>query len=173
MHVLITGPRGIGKSTLISKIITELNQPVWGFYTQKDTLQFRETFGNPVYIFPAGEPRLQTAANIVGYCNEQRSHPIPEHFDLFARAHLHNPPTDRLIVMDEIGSMESKATEFRDSILRILDGPTPVLAAVKDKDTAFLMQIRNHPGCKCFYISEKNRDTLMKDVLDVLLTMPN
>ena len=70
--------------------------------------------------------------------------------------------------MDEIGSMESKSTIFCDTILRILSEPIPVLAAVKDKDTEFLQQVRNHPNCQCFYITKENRDDLLQEVLTLI-----
>ena len=42
----------------------------------------------------------------------------------------------------------------------------PVIAAVKDRDTAFLSSVRSHPGCRCFFITEENRDALYEEVLD-------
>ena len=168
MHILLTGPRDVGKSTIISQIITNLHLPVWGFYTRKDTDTFEEGLGNPVYMYPADDLFHKSVENLVGYCNEQRAYAFPESFDRFAQTHLQKSPLRHLIVMDEIGSMESKATIFCDTILRILSGPIPVLAAVKDKDTEFLQQVRNHPNCQCFYITKENRDDLLQEVLTLI-----
>jgi hypothetical protein len=70
--------------------------------------------------------------------------------------------------MDEIGFMESKAEVFCKAILKLLDGHIPVIAAVKDKNTPFLNQVKSHPNCRVFYIREDNRNELFEEVLTFL-----
>ena len=67
--------------------------------------------------------------------------------------------------MDELGFMESKAENFCSTVLRYLDGDIPIIAAVKDKSTPFLDAVKSHPNCKCFFISEENREELAEEVL--------
>ena len=167
-HILIVGEQGVGKSTLIARLVDELNMPVWGYYTKKESHLADETFGEPVYIYEADKPQTQTDENLVGYCKNRHAVSDIARFDAFAEAHLQIPPTDHLIVLDEIGFMESKAMGFRDAILKLLDGSTHVIAAVKDKDNEFLHEVRKHPNCKCFHITSENRDILYKDVLKYL-----
>ena len=64
--------------------------------------------------------------------------------------------------------MESKEKAFCDAVLERLDGDIPILAAVKDKEIPFLNQVRNHPNCKCFFITEENRDKLVDEVLEFM-----
>ena len=45
-------------------------------------------------------------------------------------------------------------------MLAALVGSTPVLAAVKPKDTDFLRRVRQHPHGEVFYLTPENRDTL-------------
>ena len=35
-HTLITGPRGVGKSFLIRRVLEQLGRPVYGFETKKE-----------------------------------------------------------------------------------------------------------------------------------------
>ena len=49
-----------------------------------------------------------------------------------------------------------------------MDGDIPVIAAVKEKSTPFLDQVKNHPNCKCFFINEENRDELTEIVISYL-----
>ena len=35
MHALIVGDRGVGKSTLIQRVLAELNRPLFGYETKK------------------------------------------------------------------------------------------------------------------------------------------
>ena len=167
-HILIVGSKGVGKSTLISRVVDTLDMPVWGYYTQKESCQADDKLGEPVYIYEAGKPRIQTTENLVGHCSNQHATPYVECFNDFAKKHLQTPPTDALIVMDEIGFMETKAENFRAAIIKLLDGKQLTIAAVKDKDTEFLKQVRNHPNCKCFYITPENRDILYKEVMKYL-----
>lgn len=44
--------------------------------------------------------------------------------------------------MDELGFLENDAHRFQAAVLAALDGSTPVLAAVKPKDTDFLRRVR-------------------------------
>lgn len=70
------------------------------------------------------------------------------------------------MIMDELGYLESSSELFCRAVLERLGGRDPVIAAVKDRDTAFLSSVRSHPGCRCFFITEENRDALYEEVLD-------
>ncbi len=161
MHILIVGARGVGKSTLIRRILGELNCSVSGFETKKEPLP-----GGPVYISEAGKMHERSEENLVGYCVNQKPTVFSEAFDRFAEK-LAAPAAD-VIVMDEIGFMESEAKTFCDAIMRLLDGCVPVIAAVKDKDTAFLNAVRSHRNAKCFYITPENRDALFSQVSELI-----
>ena len=45
-------------------------------------------------------------------------------------------------------------------MLAALDGSTPVLAAVKPKETDFLRRVRQHPCGEVFYITPESREAL-------------
>lgn len=165
MHILIVGAKGVGKSTLIDKLVHALNMPVWGFYTKKETHLANPDLGEPVYIYEADKRGIPLPENLVGYCMNQHATAYLERFNAFADTHLQAPPASHVIVMDEIGFMESKAAVFREAILKLLDGDSLTIAAVKDKDTDFLTQVRTHPNCKCFYITIENRDEMFDQVI--------
>ena len=168
MHVLITGPRGVGKSTLVRRVLAELNTPVFGFETKKEPALADPARGTPVYIYEAGAPRRRTEENLVGYCENRRAAAVKESFDRWA-ARLRAPvPEGHLVLMDELGFLESSSPDFCAAVLERLDGNVPVLATVKDKNTPFLEAVRAHPRGKCFFITEENRDALFEEVLAFL-----
>lgn len=54
--------------------------------------------------------------------------------------------------MDELGFLENDAKVFQSAVLCALDGDTPVLAAVKPKDTPFLRAVRGHENAELVFI---------------------
>lgn len=168
MHALIVGARRVGKSTLIGRVLQELNRPLFGFETKKEDALADEINGSPIYIYEAGKEHLRTEENLVGYCLNRHSAPLIDGFDRYA-AKLRAPvPEGCIVKMDEIGFMESKSEAFCKAVMTLLDGSTPVLAAVKDKDVPFLEVVRAHPNARCFYITPENRDTLCFEVLEFM-----
>ncbi len=175
MHTLIVGEQGVGKSTLIHRILDQLQLSVCGFETRKEDDLADPRLGSPLYIYEAGLPHVQTEENLVGHCKDQKPVVYPEGFDRFAvklerlRAQsgelLDPAAVADVILMDEIGVMESKSEPFCQAILELLDGDMPILAAVKYKDRPFLQKVRSHPRCRCFQITSENREELYQEVL--------
>ena len=164
MHILIVGARHVGKSTLIRRVLSALQRPVYGFETVKeDGLETAEN-GSPIYIYPAGGAHVQRKDNLVGYCKDNRATTIAGTFDRWADR-ISAPPEGHIVLLDEIGFMESKSPRFMEAILRLLDGPVPVIASVKHNSMPFLDAVRAHPGCRCFFITEENRDALAQEVI--------
>ena len=80
------------------------------------------------------------------------------------------PPEDDMIdLMDELGFLENDARVFQSTVLRALDSETPVLAAVKPKDTPFLRAVRGHENAELVFIDEQNRDALLEKLLPHIL----
>lgn len=163
-HTLITGPRGVGKSTLIRRVLERLDRPVYGFETQKGDCM-DPLLGTPLYFHPLGQPRRRTEENLLGYCGDRRAEARPGAFDRFAPLLLRPLPDGSVILFDELGFMESRDKRFCAAVLSRLDGDIPVIAAVKDREVPFLERVRSHPRCRCFSVTEENRDALFQEVL--------
>ena len=163
-HVLIVGAQGVGKSTLIGKVLRELALPVSGYETKKEDGLSDPVLGTPVYIYPAGKEHVPSADRLLGYRACRNPVTYSEAFDRFADR-LNEEEDSGIVVLDEIGFMESCAERFRSAIMKKLDGDVPVIAAVKNVDTPFLCEVRAHPKCRCFFIDRENRDALCEQVL--------
>lgn len=164
MHTLIVGARQVGKSTLIRRILNEIGRPVYGFETRKEDDLADDVHGSPVYIYPAWQEHVHTQDNLVGYCKDKRPEICHGAFDRFA-PRLMSPPDDCMVLLDEIGFMESASAPFCNAIRQLLGGDAPVIAAVKHNDMPFLNEVRAHPNCRVFHITEENRDQLYEEVL--------
>ena len=168
MHALIVGDRGVGKSTLIRRVLQELNRPVFGFETKKEEQLEDPIRGCPIYIYDAGKPHCRAQENLIGYHKEQDMAAITAAFDRYAPS-LMGPVADEAVVqLDEIGFLEAKSDAFCQAVLHLLEGKNPVIAAVKNREHPFLDAVRNHPNARCFFITAENRDTLYEEVLAFL-----
>ena len=165
MHALIVGPRGVGKSTLIRRILQEQNRPVFGYETKKEEDLEDPLLGCPIYIYDAGTVHCQTAETCVGYHKGPDFDTFTAAFDRYAPKLAASVPEDAIVELDEIGFLEAKSEAFCHAVLQLLDGDRPVIAAVKDRDIPFLNQIREHPKARCFHITPENRDDLYEEVL--------
>ena len=73
--ILICGPRGVGKSTLIRRLTALYPGPVSGFVTKRETVADGEGLF-PIYIHPAACPearRQYGPENLIGRCDSRRS----------------------------------------------------------------------------------------------------
>ena len=165
MHALIVGDRGVGKSTLIRRVLKELNRPVFGFETKKEEQLEDPLRGCPIYIYDAGKSHCQTAENLIGYHRETDFGTFTAAFDRYAPRLTAVVPEDAIVELDEIGFLEANSEAFCQAVLHLLDGNRPVIAAVKNRDLPFLNRIRQHPKARCFTITTENRDALYKEVL--------
>lgn len=168
MHALIVGDRGVGKSTLIRRVLNELNCPVFGFQTKKEEQLEDSLRGCPIYIYDAGKPQFRTPENLIGYHREADSAAITAAFDRYAPRLMAAVPENAVVELDEIGFLEAKSEAFCQAILHLLDGRNPVIAAVKNKEIPFLNTIRNHPHARCFSITAENREKLFEEVLEFM-----
>ena len=165
MHALIAGDRSVGKSTLIHRVLKELNRPVFGFETKKEEQLEDSIRGCPIYIYDAGKSHIRTQKNLIGYHKERDIPAITAAFDRYAPRLLEPVPKNSVVELDEIGFLEAKSDAFCQAVLHLLEGKNPVIAAVKNREHPFLDAVRNHPNARCFYITAENRDALYEEVL--------
>ena len=165
-HILICGERGVGKSTLIEKLLQACPRPRYGFLTKMEAPGpdgFR-----PIYIHPAGEPaskRVYTEANCIGTCDSRTHRPHLEVFNTLGVQYIQSARPEGILVMDELGFFEAQAA-FTAAVLQALTGDIPVIAAVKDrKDIPFLNAVRAAPKAELFILTPENREQLLKQLL--------
>ena len=169
-HILLTGARGAGKSTLIRRLCAEAELPVYGFATKREDAD--ETGFHPIYIHPAWEDvtiRRHTQENLVGTCDRKIHNVRPTVFDTLGVRYLAAARPGGLIVMDELGFMEAEAEAFKQAVLHALGGDIPVLAAVKDRrDVPFLNAVCSEPKAALYTVTPENREALFAELLPIV-----
>ena len=166
-HIFICGEVGVGKSTLIQRLLAQSTRPLYGFITKK--LDPDENGFHPIYIHPAGAiERVYEETNLIGTC-DRRIHNINlDAFNTLGVSYLQAEPSG-IIMMDELGFMEAQAEAFTRAVMDALDGDVPVVAAVKARfDIPFLDAVRAHPKGSLYMITRENRDQLLEELLPVI-----
>lgn len=158
-HILICGDRQVGKSTLIENCIKDLKVPVYGYRTR---IYRDDPDGiSRTYIYPAaggGDHRGED--NYIGSTKGRLLDVRTENFEKLGTSLLREARPDGIIVMDEVGFMESGAPLFRKAVIDALDGDIHVIAAVRksDKHNEHIEAVRDHPNAELIMLTEANRD---------------
>ncbi|HHW93753.1 MAG TPA: AAA family ATPase [Clostridiaceae bacterium] len=166
-HIVISGHRGVGKSTLIEKLLYDLEVPVRGFFTRSTP---RDEKGyHSIHIFrPTDRKQNRSKINHIGDC-DGKNRTINLHvFETVGVEYLREGLDDAatsVIVMDELGFMETEAMTFCETALSCFDSDRHVLASVKARPrTDFLDAVRSHPEVDVFDITVENRDELYEQL---------
>ena len=155
-HIFLTGNVQVGKSTIIQKLLSDESfrrKKVGGFRTVN-----QESY---VYIMGANQSLADCSEkNICGrrYMDRLNIESYPEVFDEIGCRFLQDVQKADIILMDELGFLESRSYRFQNRVLEILDGEIPVIGVVKPKHDRFLDRIRNHPGVEIVEITPENRE---------------
>jgi nucleoside-triphosphatase len=86
-------------------------------------------------------------------------------FDVCGNKILLNSGRHDIIVMDEIGFLESASVSFQQSVMRHISGNVPILGVIKPMRTEFLDTIRAHPNVEIREVTAENRDDVLTWVL--------
>lgn len=168
-HLLLCGRRRSGRSALIRSLLRETWVPVFGYETL--TMGTRPDGFHEIYLYPYGTKSPQRREeNHVADCNTRERIVHHEVFNQLG-VQLLRQPVRGILVMDEIGFMESGAEEFCRAVLERLDGDVPVLAAVRSGvDTAFLRQVTQHPKVRCLEMKPERFEEYEKQLRPIVQT---
>lgn len=162
--IFFTGERGVGKSTLLKKIIKNVDCSIGGFIQEKEFMGESKRFKvNSLY-------NLEESYTIGVYDAEKRElHSDMNMFNIISQDVLLKSLDNReLIVLDELGFMEEKVPLFKDIVFKILDSDKLVIGVLKECDGSFVQKIAKREDVEVFKIDENNRDSMEYKILQML-----
>jgi nucleoside-triphosphatase len=162
-RILVTGPPGVGKTTLVLRVL-ELLRPMRlaGFYTEEIRGRTGRT-GFRIVTLDGRTAKLATAGGVGG----PRVGRYTVHLaalEAVCEDALEPRPGIDLVVIDEVGKMECLAPAFVRAARRALSGVVPVLATVALAGSGFIAEAKRLPGVEVLPLSRENRDRLPDDV---------
>ena len=162
MKLVIEGRSGSGKSTAVRRILKYLDREIWGLWSEK--LPAAEGVSAPVYLHSYRAPIRYCAKNQIGICENRHAQSFPAVFETLGVETLRQIPEGSLVLLDEIGVMESQAVQFQAELFRLLDGEFDVILTVRDKHTPLLDAIRRHPKVECVSAEVANDELFCQEV---------
>jgi nucleoside-triphosphatase len=171
MKVLLTGPPGCGKTTAVVKIVAALDQRVRmaGFYTE----EIRAAGRRVGFRWHRLDGRTGTLAHV----KVKSPHHVSKYgvdlasFEGQAVSILNPEMSDvDLFVIDEIGKMECFSEKFVEAIRRLLQSHKSVLATVAERGPGLVQQVKSYPGVELLPLSRGNREEVIRQVADRLVS---
>ena len=166
-NLLLTGNPGIGKTTLIMRLIERLGHlALSGFYTEEIRARGRRVGFRAV--------ALNGTSGVFAHRDYQTTfrHRLgPYGVNPWMLENLVLPHLDwkrkrpDLVVVDEIAKMELLSRPLREAILELLDSPCPVLGTISLHGAGVLKRIRDREDVHLVKLTRKNRSVLHGEVL--------
>jgi nucleoside-triphosphatase len=159
-NVLLTGPPGCGKTSVIGRLIDRLGGlRLRGFYTQELREQGQRVGFEAVglsgrrAVFAHVRSRLKLRVGRYGV--------EPEYLQPLVEAELDTPAEGvDAVIVDEIGKMELLCPAFVEVVPRLLDGPVPVVATVAQRGQGLIAAVKDRADIGLVQVTDESRDGL-------------
>ena len=163
-NMVITGLPGCGKTTLLRKLAEELRslRPV-GFYTE----EIREGGVRKGFALKSLDGREGLLAH-VDFSKRQRVGKYGVDvtgFEAFLEAIHFDRPEAGLVVIDEIGKMESLSRRFQRRVKAILDSDRMLIATIAQHGGGLIAEIKSREDVRIYTLTTKNRDGMLETIL--------
>ncbi len=161
-NLLITGNPGVGKTTLLVKLVERFRQyPVTGFYTEEireggERVGFRAvTLDGSSAVFAHRDYQTDPHLRVGRYGVR------PDVLETLVLPHLEpGRKNARLVFIDEIAKMELLSPKFKEQVWAVLDSLVPVIATISLKGTGFVKHAKSRADTALATVTFKNRDVL-------------
>ncbi len=161
-NIFLTGAPGIGKTTVIKKIMEKCRFPMRGFYTEEERVEgIRAGF---LMHSLDGKTGYLAHRDIKSPFHIRRYGVSIVNVEKIAAASI-AVHEDKLIILDEIGKMECFSPIFREAALAALDSTNIVIGTITLGGGEFIESIKNRNDIEIIEVTLENRDELPEIII--------
>lgn len=168
MKILLTGLPGVGKTTVIQKVLSSSEMSAGGFYTQEMREQGLRQGLWQGHRIGFSLHTLDGKQGVLAHIDYQSGYRVGRYgvdialFEQLAIPALEQAlQTKELVVIDEIGKMELFSRGFQEMVLRILDQEERhLLGVIHQGRGAFEAAVKRKRDVEIMTVSQANRNEL-------------
>ena len=162
MHVFLTGEIQVGKSTIIRRWLDAAGLSADGF---RSFWQPAADGGSNLYVGPFGAPLTSGFNFLAAHRSDKGMQVFEEAFERAAETFLYDCGKKDVVIMDELGFMESRAAAFQQAVMNLLDRAIPVLGVIKPLPLPFLDTIRERSDVETIVVTRGNREDVLHELV--------
>jgi len=166
-NILLTGPPRCGKSTLVEKLVARIKRPMTGFFT-REIREGGERVGFAITSLD-GKEGLLAHRGSRSKIRVGKYRVNLDALDQIAVPSMIPSKADQIILIDEIGKMECFSSLFRETLVKTLDSPNPVIGSIALKGTPFIEDLKKRADILLVEVDERNRNSLVQFLLETVL----
>ncbi|KAL2935416.1 Cancer-related nucleoside-triphosphatase-like protein [Bienertia sinuspersici] len=170
--ILVSGSPGVGKTTLIIRVLESLRASNPNLKVQGEIRQENQRVGFEVITMSGQRGTLASINNpspeSLRWPTVGRYRVDVASFESVALPELQIKEDTDLFIIDEVGKMELYSSSFLPAVFRILDSNIPLLATIpvarQGRDIPGVARLRNHPGATLYTLNPNNREAYKERV---------
>ena len=163
-NLLLTGPPGVGKTTIVRKVVDALGPRAGGFYTEEVRHQGKRVGFRLVTL----EGKRAWLAR-VGLSSRYRVGRYGVDIDALERVGVtaiqHALASSDVIIIDEIGRMELASAAFVRVVDAAMDSVKPLVATIMSKPHPTATLFKTRSDVDLWTVTRENRDYLPQQVI--------
>lgn len=164
--LLLTGAPGIGKTTIIRKVLREINTFAAGFFTREIRREGKRVGFDIV--------TLEGDSKLMAHIDFNKRHRVGKYGvdltaidDLATSSILIGIEKNALLILDEIGPMEILSENFRNAVISAIMSPCPILGTIAKHSLPFIDKVKSNENVRLIEVDRMNRNQIPVDLLEI------